>query len=132
MMLNEQKYDSLIAEIEKNRNLVESDRFLFYELHKKVSKPNDFVLNRILIPELIHQMRYNDRMRLIEDEEKEIVNFLEKRRNKNIGQRENSNCYIIYIMLSLIISQVPLAFVFRPPDLSTKLPDLNVRSALSS
>jgi hypothetical protein len=97
MMLNEQKYDSLIAEIEKNRNLVESDRFLFYELHKKVSKPNDFVLNRILIPELIHQMRYNDRMKLIEDEEKEIANFLEKRRSKNIGLNRYEYNYLSYL-----------------------------------
>lgn len=97
MKLDFQKYNSLVAEIEKNRNLVESDRFLFYDLHKKVSKPNDFVLNRILIPELIHQMRYNDRMTLIEAEEKEIANFLEMRRSKNVGLTRYEYNYLSYL-----------------------------------
>lgn len=97
-MLSEEKYESLVKEIEKNRGLDESDRLLFYELHKKVNNSNDFILYGVLIDNLLnHDLRFNDRFILIEKEEREIASFLEKRRHTDLGLTRHEYNYLTYL-----------------------------------
>lgn len=90
-------YNDLVLEIYQRGNLDETDRILFYKLHKEVSNRNDNGM-RDLLSELRNQKRYNEHYILSDEERAEIFQVLEDKRNTKEGLDRYEYRYLTFLV----------------------------------